>query len=432
MKTNQTRINRISILFSTTALLLFPLISSAQLKVLSGGNVGVGTTTPSQLLHVEKNQNAASRIYIYNSSTGSSAYSIFQASGSTGNLYLGNTRAAVLGNSAGTEVGYLQSSVVPLFIGTSSSNELRLVTNSIERVRVDASGSVGIGMAPSAGYKLTINGSGLASGGSWVSDQQFKTNIDTLHNALATIKQLKPKAYYFDTANVYGLNFSNKKNYGFIAQDLEQILPELVSSATKNADVDTLGNVVHPAVTFKAVNYLELIAILTKGIQELINEKDSLQSKANNQDSTIASLQNQVTTNNTLLNNQLDQLLTTINNCCTINEGRLLQSQSNNQSQSSIKQTDVKLTDAQTIVLEQNVPNPFAEQTAINYSLPDNTVKAQMLFYNAQGKLIQSTELSQKGKGTLNVFASDLSSGIYTYTLVVDGKIIESKKMVKQ
>jgi hypothetical protein len=46
--------------------------------------------------------------------------------------------------------------------------------------------------------------------------------------------------------------------------------------------------------------------------------------------------------------------------------------------------------------------------------------------------LIQSVELIQKGKGILNVFASDLSSGIYTYTLVVDGQITETKKMVKQ
>lgn len=84
------------------------------------------------------------------------------------------------------------------------------------------------------------------------------------------------------------------------------------------------------------------------------------------------------------------------------------------------------------MILLQNQPNPFAEKTSINYYLPDNIGKAEILFYNAQGKLIQSVELIQKGKGTLNVFASDLSSGVYTYTLVVDGKIIETKKMVKQ
>jgi hypothetical protein len=54
-----------------------------------------------------------------------------------------------------------------------------------------------------------------------------------------------------------------------------------------------------------------------------------------------------------------------------------------------------------------------------------------MLFYNAAGKLIQSVNLTEKGKGSLTVFANDLSNGIYTYTLVADGKIVETKKMVK-
>ncbi|MFN4233520.1 MAG: T9SS type A sorting domain-containing protein [Bacteroidia bacterium] len=64
--------------------------------------------------------------------------------------------------------------------------------------------------------------------------------------------------------------------------------------------------------------------------------------------------------------------------------------------------------------------------------LPDNVKKAQILFYNAEGKLINSVELSQKGKGQLNVFAVDLSTGIYTYTLVIDGKAIDSKRMIKK
>ena len=55
-----------------------------------------------------------------------------------------------------------------------------------------------------------------------------------------------------------------------------------------------------------------------------------------------------------------------------------------------------------------------------------------MLFYNNDGKLIQSVELTQRGQGQLNVFAQDLTSGMYSYTLVVDGRIFATKKMVKQ
>ena len=68
------------------------------------------------------------------------------------------------------------------------------------------------------------------------------------------INQLKPRSFYFDTTNIYGLNFGSAKQYGFIAQDIEQVMPELVSSTTKPTDYDTLGNVVHPSITYKALN----------------------------------------------------------------------------------------------------------------------------------------------------------------------------------
>ena len=136
-------------------------------------------------------------------------------------------------------------------------------------------------------------------------------------------------------------------------------------------------------------------------------------------DSVISALRN----NDSIQDYRLTILENAVNECC------------NNRSMNITNGTssiDVELKDGQNIVLEQNTPNPFAEQSTINYFLPDNVVKAQMLFYNIQGKLIQSVELTEKGKGSLNVFAQDLSNGIYTYTLVVDGKVFETKKMVKQ
>jgi hypothetical protein len=130
------------------------------------------------------------------------------------------------------------------------------------------------------------------------------------------------------------------------------------------------------------------------------------------------------------LQDQISQLASAINTCCS-NAIKTTNNNSNNKL-NTINTTDVQLANAQSIVLEQNVPNPFAEQTTINYFLPDNTGKAQLLFYNNDGKLIQSVNLNEKGQGQLNVFANDLSNGLYTYTLVVDGKIVETKKMLKQ
>ena len=67
-----------------------------------------------------------------------------------------------------------------------------------------------------------------------------------------------------------------------------------------------------------------------------------------------------------------------------------------------------------------------------NYSFFSNDIqKAQMIFYDSGGRMIKTVDLDSRGDGQLNVFADDLSNGIYTYALFVDGKIIDTKKMVK-
>jgi hypothetical protein len=104
---------------------------------------------------------------------------------------------------------------------------------------------------------------------------------------------------------------------------------------------------------------------------------------------------------------------------------------SGNASNTSQYQVELSDNNKDVIVLEQNVPNPFAEQTVIGYNLPESISKAQLLFYNQEGKLINSLEISQKGKGQVTVIASDLSNGTYTYTLVADGKVVDTKRMIK-
>jgi len=82
--------------------------------------------------------------------------------------------------------------------------------------------------------------------------------------------------------------------------------------------------------------------------------------------------------------------------------------------------------------LNQNVPNPFAESTVISYNIPVDFTSAEMLFTTADGIVIKKVTISQKGKGQLTVYANDLTHGIYNYALVVDGKTIDTKMMVKE
>lgn len=238
-----------------------------------------------------------------------------------------------------------------------------------------------------------------------LSDAQVKTNVNTF-NALATVKTLSPVKYNFTNANVPQLNFKPNTDYGFIAQQMETVYPELVDTVRVDATYDSLGVVVNPARVLKTVNYKAMTALLVRSVQE--------------QQQTIDSLRN---TQNAILQ-QLAALAAQINSCCSTTTSR--------NGNTNINQLDVELSDKDAIVLNQNVPNPFAEQTIITYNVPTNVVKAQLLFYNAEGKLIQTVDITTRGKGKINVFANDLSSGLYHYTLVVDGKVADSKKMIRE
>ena len=92
----------------------------------------------------------------------------------------------------------------------------------------------------------------------------------------------------------------------------------------------------------------------------------------------------------------------------------------------------MQLTNAKAIILNQNVPNPFAEQTSISYFITDDVKKAQIFFYDNKGTILKIVDINEKGEGQLNVFAADLSSGNYSYTLIADGKVVQTKTMVKQ
>jgi hypothetical protein len=206
------------------------------------------------------------------------------------------------------------------------------------------------------------------------SDERLKTNVKILDYGINDIMKLNPVSYFWKNDQGYG------RKIGFIAQDIQKIIPEVVKEGT---DGDKL----------MGVNYAELTSLLVKGMQD--------------QQKMIADQQKQ------------------------IDELRSMMMQNGNNAPTS-NNLNTTLSDKDVVVLDQNMPNPFAEQTVITFNLPDNVTRAQMLFYNIEGKLINSVELTQRGKCQLTVFANDLSNGVYTYALVVDGKVTDAKKMQKQ
>lgn len=257
------------------------------------------------------------------------------------------------------------------------------------------------------------------------SDIQFKENISSITSADSLLSLLNPVNYtYKTTGNATRLSFPSGTQIGLIAQEVEQVVPELVREVTHPSDYDSIGNVVNASFNYKTVNYEGIIPLLIASHKEQKSTIDSLFTVND-------SLQTQIT--------DLNDRLTQLENClsgilpflCQLSQQAIQQNET--KTQEELRHfIDVKLNNGTTIVLNQNVPNPFAETTVITYTVPNTVKDAQIVFYDAAGNRIKNVAILERGNGQLNVYGSDLSSGAYTYSLIADGQVVATKRMVKQ
>ncbi|WP_294316105.1 T9SS type A sorting domain-containing protein [uncultured Chryseobacterium sp.] len=80
--------------------------------------------------------------------------------------------------------------------------------------------------------------------------------------------------------------------------------------------------------------------------------------------------------------------------------------------------------------LYQNAPNPGKGETIIKYYLPKETNNASIGIYNVSGQLIKNIPLKDKGNGS--IILNGIRGGSYVYTLSVDGKNADTRKMIIQ
>jgi hypothetical protein len=205
------------------------------------------------------------------------------------------------------------------------------------------------------------------------SDARDKTNVRDLNYGMKQIMQLHPVK--FDWKN----DADAGDKLGVIAQEIQKVLPEVVRDWEYQVDEQT-GKKTKIPTSRLGVMYADIIPVLIRGIQEQQKQIDDLK-----------------------------QLVSQLTNVQT--------------SGSTSTQTVV----LSNTLLEQNVPNPGQRTTLIRYNV--SSKNAQITVTDEKGKLIKTIPVNED-EGSLNLDCNALSAGAYYYSLIADGKIIDSKKMI--
>ena len=78
--------------------------------------------------------------------------------------------------------------------------------------------------------------------------------------------------------------------------------------------------------------------------------------------------------------------------------------------------------------IEDNFPDPFIDKTTVNYYLPED-MQGKIIVYDMFGRVVGQYIL-ETGEKTLEMNSEKLVPGVYTYSLVVNDKQIDVKKMI--
>ena len=172
-----------------------------------------------------------------------------------------------------------------------------------------------------------------------------------------------------------GVNFNwksdklKKEHAGFLAQDVEKIIPEIVTT------VDSSGK--------KLITHSGLLPYIAEAIKAQQLQIETLQA-------------------------EIEKL--------KIKDPKTKSTADNNLTNSS--------------QLFQNQPNPFSVNTYITYYLPDVINKATIYIYDLQGRQVRAIDINDRGQGSAMIHGSELNAGTYHYTLIADGQIVGTHTMI--
>ena len=210
------------------------------MRIKSGGNVGIGINNPSALLEVRKGS----------------------ISGQIAKFSAINPHVVIESSTAGNAVLHLKPNAT-----SSKSGQFKVTAGNGYNFRWsnDASGTaetayMDLDTSTTGGGDLTVKGDVIAYGSP--SDKKYKENIKPIESALDKAMQLQGVTFdWKDSESILEI----KEDIGFIAQDVQEVLPELVRDNGK-------GNL--------SLRYQGITPILLEAIKELKAEIEEL--KLNN------------------------------------------------------------------------------------------------------------------------------------------------------
>ena len=357
-----------------------------------------------------------------NSNTANGSNALYSNSSGSSNTAVGTCALqSITGASYNTAVGHLSlgsstsgnnNTAIGYCAGYDNPNNLSNTT------------AIGYYATATANNQVRIGNSSITSIGGYaacsnISDGRAKRNIKSNVPGLVFINSLQPVTYNIDLGAVdklLGIDSAKKDELekdmskelkdameksrnakeavvqtGFVAQDVEK--------AAKNIGYDFSGVDVDESGVY-AIRYSEFVVPLVKAVQELSEQNNKLQEQVNE------------------LTGLVNKLLGKEENASTF------RSENSGSSTTGLAEPATKGAS-----LEQNTPNPFNQSTVVRYTLPQTYNSAQVIIINASGSVVRQIPLST-GTNSITIEGSSLQAGIYLYSLICDGNIIDTKRMV--
>jgi len=288
--------------------------------------------------------------------------------GATGsnNVFIGSFAG---GNETGSHKLYIDNTDTsePLIEGDFLTNKL------------DINGDLCVGILGQA-YKY--------GGGPWeaISDKRLKQKVRSYEKGLTELLQVNPVSYHYNDLVVKP---EYQKEYvGVIAQDIQKVAPSMVS------EFELTNEKSNAKENYLAVDPNEFTYMLINAVKE---QQSALEQK----DAEVDELKERLSQLESLVQNALN---------------------------TSGSTQRIKLDTSSELF--QNQPNPFNETTRIKYALSPDTKNAVMQITDMSGKLLKTIQLDASTNGEVIIEAQELNAGTYIYSLIADGQILSTKKML--